>query len=834
VVGAVVLGGAGSQHPLVAMIVTLLALVVVATAGDRLFCPAHDRVDRVAVWLCGLVVVLVLAQIVPLPPGLWQHLPGRAIVAAVDSAQGRASWRPLSLAPDLTLDIALALIAPVVAFGVGRSRSPVERLHLIRLVIGCAIVGALLGLGQLASGGDGGLSIWATSHAGSGVGWFVNRNHQAASLLVAIAFGGVPGAMPFESMMKDARLGAVEHGLAVGAMFVLLAAGVLATLSRTGVALLPLALALAVALRRPGRHLWFVALAVAMVATGLLALGHTAIGDALLTRYGLAAQDDRFAFWANTLHAARGFLPFGTGFGTFVGVYQMVEPLDQVGPLYVVHAHDDFLEWLLEGGWPIAAITTAALGCLFVRLVTMLRKRDGRESRHHAREITLAALGAMLVLGLASLTDFPLRMAALGVVFGLCAGFAANPRYPRDAAPRRAGGRRRMAGPAFAGVLSMLVVSAELSQDRVLAGDGAAALGWAGWRARAWSLRGQARLQQGQRLAAGSDAAMALKIDPLDPVAVRIAGLVAQAEGQHARATVMAAVAGQLGWRDLPTQVWLAELAEQHGDLSYEVQRVDALLRQHAMTDRALDFFVGLVGEPEGRKVIVARLADSPGWAQGFFNRLSGPAGTEPEAIVALVEEARRAGVRITPDTLALVTWRLAEAGQIDAVRALRQTLGVGANLGDGDFASAAGRLPDQAGPYRWRGNAASGGEVYIGPGVDGRGQALHVISDGRPVAEALRQRLLLLPGRYRLSDRWSLADGDHAVRLQWAMRCLSSGGNETALDIEISTASGDLVIPQGCGQQDLRLDIANTTGKPFHVALQHVVIDSVHWLKAG
>jgi len=838
VAGAVILGGAGSQHPIVALFVTLLALLVVATGFDRLFSPAHDRIDRVAMWLCGLLVVLVLIQIVPLPPALWQRMRGREIVMAVDSALGRASWRPLSLAPDLTLDIALALIAPVVAFGIGRSRSAIERLQLIRLIIGIAIAGALLGLGQLATGPDGGLSIWTTSHIGSGVGWFVNRDHQAAFLLVAIVFGGVPGVLPFELAMKQARLGALERRLAGGTTFVSLAAGVLATLSRTGVALLPLALALAVALRMRGRYIWLAVLAIAMVAAGLLVLGNTAIGDALLNRYGLAPQDDRFAFWTNTFHAAHGFMPFGTGFGTFAGVYQMVEPLDQVGPLYVVHAHNDYLEWLLEGGWPLAAIAMLVLGCLIVRLVDLLRKgtagESPRDSRHHSRVIALAGLGAILILALASLTDFPLRMSALGVLFGLCAGFAANPnpRHQREVAPHGAGrartGWRRMVAPGCAGVLAMVAVSADLSQGCVISGDGAAALKWANWRARGWSLRGQERLQQSQRLAAQSDASMALRIDPLDQLAVRVAGVDAQAQGQPGRATVLANVAGQLGWRDLPTQVWLAERAERQGDLEYEVQRIDALLRQQALGDRALDFFVGLVAVPEGRKAIVERLMDSPGWAQGFFNQLASQAAVEPDAIVALVDQARRAGVRMTPDTLAQVTWHLAEAGQANAVRAVRRTLGADVNLGDGDFVSAAGRLPDQAAPYRWRGNVASGGEVYIGQGVDGRGQALHVVSDGHPVAEAARQRLLLLPGRYRLTDRWTVVDGDHAVSLSWAMRCLSSGADEKVQEIQISASGGGFAIPQGCEQQDVRLEITDAAGKAFHIALQHVSIDSV------
>jgi len=835
ITGALVFGGAGSQHPLAGLSVTVLALVVVALsdAGSRgrLVCPAYDRIDRAALWLCALVFALVCIQIVPLPPAVWQSLPGRSIVKTVDAAQGRVLWRPLSLAPDRTLDMALALIGPIVAFCLARSATAADRLQWVRALIVCAMIAALLGLVQLATGPEGGFGIWETIHAGSGVGWFVNRNHQAVFLLVAIVLGGVPESMVFEPAMQRAHVGRIEQGVVVGATFVLLAAGVLATLSRTGVALLPFALCLAVGLRRPGRYTWLIVGGSAVAVAVLLVAANTAIGDALLNRYGVAPQDERFSFWVNTLHAIRLYFPFGSGFGSFVGVYQMVEPLGQVDRAYVVHAHDDYLEWLLEGGVLMIAVVGAALICLLARFIGLLRLRRVAKRNQRPPVLVFAALGAIAVMALASVTDFPLRMAALGVVFGLCAGIAARP-WPIADAKRRVDGVpgpwRKVFAPGLALVLAMLAISADVSLDRALANDGGGATQWASWRASGRSISAIAQSQRGHLAGAQSDAAAALAIDPLDPGAVRVMGLTAQVTGQSARAGVMASVAEQLGWRDQLSQVWLAKVDEAQDRLPDEARRIDALLRQNTLADPSLDFLVGLVDDSEGRAVIVARLLDSPGWAQGFFNRLSGAAADQPGAIVALVHSAVRAGLPITPRTLTLITWALAEHGHADAVRALRHEIGDDAALDDGNFASASGRLPDQSGPYAWHRNAAASGDVYIGQGDDTHGRALHVLSDGHPVFAATHQWLLLTPGRYRLNDRWTVVDGDRTTRPHWVFRCLTPGNAGPDQGADLAVTDGVVVIPAGCDQQDLRLDVANAAGGAFHVAFQNVGIDSI------
>ena len=59
----------------------------------------------------------------------------------------------------------------------------------------------------------------------------------------------------------------------------------------------------------------------------------------------------RIPFAHNTITAAKAYMPFGSGVGTFVSVYPGFEPAhDAISNVYANHAHNDLLEVWLEGG----------------------------------------------------------------------------------------------------------------------------------------------------------------------------------------------------------------------------------------------------------------------------------------------------------------------------------------------------------------------------------------------------------------------------------------------------------------------------------------------------
>lgn len=402
---ALAVGGAGAAYPLLEMVVEILGVALLcyfAIAGRDEPLPPDARIPLI---FAGAILMLLLLQLVPLPPALWHLLPEREREIGVLKMLGRSGrWMPLSLDPEATRRSMLALVPGLAMFVAGIHLPSGDRLRIAGMLVAFAAFGAVLGAIQAASGG--GFSPFASVHHGHALGLFTNRNHQAVFLLIAMLMTAALGRRP--SVAQPVRLVAL-------AGLLLFAAAVIATKSRTGsvllLAVLPSAIVMLFRLQLRWRS---VAVgAVAMVGL-LLVVAISPVGEALIERFGFAG-DDRLSFWSNSIDAVRAYWPLGSGFGSFPLVYQSVEPLGSMTSSYVNHAHNDYLELALEGGAPAIILLLAALVLVAVRarrLLTAVPKSG----------LAIAALGAVLILLLHSLVDYPLRMLSLGALFGfVCA-----------------------------------------------------------------------------------------------------------------------------------------------------------------------------------------------------------------------------------------------------------------------------------------------------------------------------------------------------------------------------------------------------------------------------
>ena len=180
--------------------------------------------------------------------------------------------------------------------------------------------------------------------------------------------------------------------------FMLLAA--VAAGSLAGVALAAISALLSLALVVPvGRKSKAAALLVVVVSAALLLPW---VATQLAQQIGMPLNA------LTTLRATSANLPLGSGFGTFALVYPQFVPAGDIGGAFVNHAHDDYLELLLEGG----VLAALALG-LYLFLVASTAMRRLAEKPAAAAAVTLA------VVLLHSLVDYPLRAMAISVVFAL-------------------------------------------------------------------------------------------------------------------------------------------------------------------------------------------------------------------------------------------------------------------------------------------------------------------------------------------------------------------------------------------------------------------------------
>ena len=121
----------------------------------------------------------------------------------------------------------------------------------------------------------------------------------------------------------------------------------------------------------------------------------------------------RVEIWATSARAIGDFKLTGSGLGTFERAYRHYEDPRVVDTTYVNHAHNDYLELIVELG-----LAGLVLMALFVAWWARHAIAAWRSSEPYARA---GIIGSATIL-LHSLVDFPLRTSAIAALFAMCIG----------------------------------------------------------------------------------------------------------------------------------------------------------------------------------------------------------------------------------------------------------------------------------------------------------------------------------------------------------------------------------------------------------------------------
>lgn len=379
-----------------------VGVLVIAALWGRT--PSLAPVAPVA-WLLLAAVLLAVLQLLPLPSSLWQAAPGRDALKEV-ALFTRDGWRPLAIVPSATLNALFSLIVPVAALAVAAGATAEDRARLPALLLALTALSMLLGLLQFS-----GASInnpLVNDAPGAVTGSFANRNHLALSL----AMGCV---------LVPAWVFAGEHRpgwrAPVGVALVLLfALTILASGSRAGMGLgaISIVLGLLLARRRVKFELrryprWaFPALIGGIVSVIAIAVLVSIAADRAVSidrAFGIdAAQDMRSRGLPVVLAMVREYFPWGSGLGSFDPLFRMHEPFGLLKPTYFNHAHNDFLEVVLDAGLPGLMLLITAIGWWAWASFRAWRAHSGPDAM-------LPRLGSaiLLLVMLASIVDYPAR-----------------------------------------------------------------------------------------------------------------------------------------------------------------------------------------------------------------------------------------------------------------------------------------------------------------------------------------------------------------------------------------------------------------------------------------
>jgi len=378
----------------------------------------------------GALSAVGLLQLAPLPSSwTWLGSPAataRRVIGTVvpEAALGSSPW---SLSPPDTVD-ALLRLAAYALIGLAAFVSLREERHVRQAAALIAVSGAfqaLYGSAEYLSGHQHIFGFAKTHYLSEATGTFINRNHFAGYLAMTLPFSlglaiaslgrprGREGAEGLRKALRDwldsTRPAAL---LAAGAALVTWT-GVILSYSRAGLAAAVLASATSViVLRLDRRRAIALVVALAIPLLSLLWLEIRAPGERFAAVGNeLSSRTGRLAVWRTTVDLIGAHPLLGYGLGTFESAYGPHRAF--AARIRYDHAHNDWLEALLEGGIGAVLVLAGLLG-LAVRPAFA---REGRASERSG--LAKCAAGGVLAIALHSLTDFCLRIPAIAVLLAV-------------------------------------------------------------------------------------------------------------------------------------------------------------------------------------------------------------------------------------------------------------------------------------------------------------------------------------------------------------------------------------------------------------------------------
>lgn len=430
---AILFGGGGSRFPATEIFIQLSALPALFIGVRNLNIANLSRDEKFIGLLLISSIALVILHIIPLPPFIWQSLPGREILSelAVTISRDNA-WYSLSIDPSMSIDSGLSLVIFAAIILAGYHINTSERIILFKLILGLAGVHLFIALMQMASGGEN-FYFYATSHKGLPVGLFANRNHMGTLMILSIM---ICAALYHYRRASLRNNGSIKPGSSMamiiyGSAAALFTLGVLITNSRAATALLFIAFLLIIFLTIPKKHSRF---AMPFTIGGAILIGGSAfllyytnrfeVLNRLLERFE-QNDDQRFEFWPNIWEALQNYMPFGSGLGTFDVGFRANESLEIVGSHFVNNAHNEYLELALETGVFGLLIAIFALLWLLKKILRLVKARFNMGLQDIMALYLSIGVG---LIALHSLTDYPMRRFT---ILAICAFFVSTITHKR-------------------------------------------------------------------------------------------------------------------------------------------------------------------------------------------------------------------------------------------------------------------------------------------------------------------------------------------------------------------------------------------------------------------
>ena len=389
------------------------------------------KTSRLWILLGGIFFVWTLLQSVPLPaelieklsPFRYRALSDGATLAGIDFDPSSLSYNRFTSLGWWILLLSIAMFFIVLRNTLNDS----GRLRLVlRIVLILAAFEAFYGIIQALVPSVG--VIWEdTIGLGNARGTYINRNHFAGfmEMVFPLCLGYTLSLGDWSGQKKKGGIKAMLSSdrssppLLLGVILVMMLVAVLFSRSRggiTGMGLGFLVFTLLVRLGSGRLPMGFLLGAIAIF--GLTFVYGARIGfESIIDRFlVLEGGNSRSLLWKDALGIVQDH-PFGVGLANFSLVYPVYK-IQMVSESFFIYAHNDYLQLLIEAGWPGAVALVSGffifIGMGFQRICKMTPRDDPLRFFLGA-----GALSGLVSIGFHSFFDFNLEMPANAVYFAL-------------------------------------------------------------------------------------------------------------------------------------------------------------------------------------------------------------------------------------------------------------------------------------------------------------------------------------------------------------------------------------------------------------------------------
>lgn len=302
--------------------------------------------------------------------------------------------------------------------------------------------------------------------------------------------------------------------------------------------------------------------------------------------------------------------------------------------------------------------------------------------------------------------------------------------------------------------------------------------------------------------------------EPVNPVALRILGVVADARNQKTKAIRFFSLSEATSRRDLGTQLALIQLAIDAGDLPRTLGHYDTLLRTSVNGQTILfPILTHGLANAEIRQALVNRLNPPPPWFWAFVNHAI--AGEQPPVHLAQLLSAT---VKTLPDDSDYRSFHtrmlsaLSSSGQQNFAAQYYLRLPGAQASAVKDVGISPITTDDRFAPITWEALTSP----YAGATTDNSRRAFRVSANPNERAVVLRRLLFLQPGPYRIGIDQKQIAAAAGHQFNWSISCNSSPIWTANLTASQSGTDIPFVVPPSCNSQSIALEIVGGTDEPI------------------